>query len=119
MQPTKFLRSVIPLLAITIVISLGCGFGSQGDPATSIRGVVTDSVTGEPIDSALLQIGDTLSQYRFYSDTLGRYGIFAGLGYGTYHVFCHKEGYHMETRVVRSWKDNTMITGVNFQLSPE
>jgi hypothetical protein len=115
---TKLTRIVIPLLAIAVVVSLSCGLIDQGDPATSIRGVVTDSVTGEPIDSALLQIADTLNTLPVYSDSLGRYTI-AHMGYGTYRVFCRKEGYHMETRVVRSWKDNTMITGVNFQLSPE
>lgn len=117
MQYTKRPWIVVFGLVVVAVLWLNCDL-NKGDPVTSIRGVVTDSVTGEPIDSAVLQIGDTLSQYRFYSDTLGSYGIFAGLGYGTYHVFCRKEGYHMETRVVRSWKDNTMITGIDFRLAP-
>lgn len=117
MQRTKFLWIVIPLMAITVIVLLGCGIGDQSDPVTTIRGIVTDSVTGEPIDSAVIQIGDTLRSLEFYTDSSGTYGVFAGIGYGTYRLTCRKDGYDTKQQVVRSYKGHTVITSADFRLS--
>jgi hypothetical protein len=101
------------VLLVCILLFGSCGID---DPAVTISGVVTDSTSGLPIDSAIIQDGDTISSHPFYTDTLGRYNLFAGLGYRTFQVFCRKTGYQTKSRAVRSSKDNVTITGVDFQL---
>lgn len=118
MQRTKFLWIVIPLLAITVVVSLSCGFGNHVDVVTTIRGVVTDSVTGEPIDSAIIQMRDTASANQHYTDSLGEYAYIT-FGYGQHRLFCRKEGYQSQSRIVTSSKGHAVVSGVNFQLSTQ
>ena len=100
------------LLLVSLLLSGSCG---MGDPMTSISGVVTDSMSGSPIDSAVLQIKDTLSPALFYSDSLGKYTALR-FGYGTFRLFCRKTVYQTKSTTVRSSKDNLTITGIDFQL---
>ena len=37
----------------------------------------------------------------------------------TYRVFCRKDGFLTESRIVQSWKNNTSITGIDFRLAPQ
>jgi hypothetical protein len=113
------ISKTVPRLALLLLVCASF-FGSCGivDPGVTISGVVTDSTSGLPIDSAVLQADDTINSHPFYSDTLGRYTLFAGLGYRTFQVFCRKTGYQTKSRAVQSSKGNVTIRDVNFQLVP-
>ena len=117
MQHRMFLRIVGIGLVVSATVWLSCKLDIS-DPVTSIRGVVTDSVTGEPFDSAVINLRDTVSTNPSYADSLGRYAA-GSLGYGPRRVFCRKVGYRSQSIVVISSEERATITGVNFQLSPE
>jgi len=116
MQDTKTLRITVLMLMVTAAISMNCDL-RKSDPITSIRGRVTDSVTGEPVDSAIINLMDTTT-VPVFSDSLGEYYALR-MGLGLNLVFCRKEGYQSQSRVVSSSEDHATVTGVDFRLSPQ
>ena len=115
------LKSKTPI-KLTLLLLLVCVlfFGSCGmeDPAITISGTVTDSMSGLPIDSAIIHDSDTISSAAFYSDSLGKYTL-GGMGYRNFRVFCRKTGYQTKVRTVRSSKDHLTFRGVDFRLVPQ
>ena len=106
-----------------LAFSFACIEKTDGhDPSvfTGISGVVTDSLSGNPVESARVCVDDT-TYIRFYSDSLGRYkaGDFLNGDYvATWIVYCLKPGYSTKWQEVRTSPSNRDFDSVNFQLVP-
>ncbi len=88
------------------------------DVITEISGIVTDSSTGQPIDSARIVLKDTAGSYGIYTDTLGAYSLgFIGGGLRIL-VYAQKDGYATGWKEVDLSKLGWYITGVDYQLVP-
>jgi len=72
--------------------------------------------TGLPIDSAMIQLRDTVYGIVDYSDSTGQYTT-GDLGYGTWRLFCRKSGYATAWIDVTSTRDRTRVEGADIQLS--
>ena len=84
------------------------------DPFTlySISGIVTDSLTDLPVDSALVTRDDTTTTgVVFFTDTSGFYEVVA-IG-GNYTIIVRKAGYLSKSKQVLL---NSNLTNVNFTL---
>ena len=96
---------------LSIVFVLSCEDDDWGDVSYSVAGIVTDSVTLLPIDSAELAVGDSLSPVQTYTDSLGIYRLttFAGKT----RMWVRKTGYYSRFKDINL---NRNLTGVDFQL---
>jgi hypothetical protein len=83
------------------------------DPDYLFGGFVRDSITGQPIDSAWINIHDSIAPYRAYSDSTGYYKTSVFLG-GELMVFCGKEGYYIKDTTINL---NTNLDSINFSLT--
>ena len=99
------------LSVLSIVFVLSCEDDDWGDVSYSVAGIVTDSVTLLPIDSAELAVGDSLSPVQTYTDSLGIYRLttFAGKT----RMWVRKTGYYSRFKDINL---NRNLTGVDFQL---
>ena len=86
---------------------------SNIDPGYTIGGFVKDSISGMPIDSAWINIIDSIAPYRAYTDSIGYYETIVFLG-GELVVFSGKEGYYIKDTVI-DIKAN--LDSINFRLS--
>jgi hypothetical protein len=114
-------NKIVARLALALfvypMLSGGCSrIVDDGDRVTTISGKVRDSTTTSPIDSAIVMVDDTTTSFKAYTDTTGEYTA-AEFGYGTYRVFCLKEGYKTKWKDVQSTKDNRILKDVNLELS--
>lgn len=83
-----------------------------------ITGTVTDSVTGMPIDSALVDLDDTShAVVAVYTDMLGEYQIDL-LASASHVVYCRKNGYRTKWIVVPKPAGVPFVKDVDFQLTP-
>jgi len=84
----------IGLLLLIFLVALACNSCRTGpEPLYLIRGTVTDSVTGAPIDSAQVTVGDTISPVVvFHSNQHGEYAAYPDT-FGVVHLYCRKEAY--------------------------
>ncbi len=106
-------RSV--LLAFSVLsLFIGC-ITDSGEFGSSFSGTVTDSVTGLPIESALVWPEDTTSGQPIATDSTGRYA-WADFGYGPTVVFVRKAGYVTAIRTFPKWRGDKK--GVDFRLAP-
>lgn len=109
----SFLLIVLVTLSF---ISNGCNDETDSDLLTTVRGTVTDSVTGLPLANAEIYLDDTTTIESWYiTDSTGRYGV-ASFGYARWTVFCLVEGYQTKSRYVRSEHN---VDGVDFEMAPE
>jgi len=81
----------------------------------AFSGIVRDSATGLAIDSAWIDIGDSILPHHVYSDSNGYY-ILRVQGTEQFMVFCGKEGYNIEDTVIRVVTD---LDSINFFLQAE
>jgi len=93
------------------------GCMNTGDWITPVHGTVTDAVTGEPIESALVNLWDTVYGGGVRSDSAGRY-VTGDLGYARWDVYCRKEGYQPAVIWVESSRRGQVVTGADFKLVP-
>ena len=103
-EVSKVKLPTVLLMCLTIISlsiwALSCDdAGTDGDTAGTYSGTVTDSVTGLPIDSAMISLRDT-SGVSVYTDSTGAFESVA-LG-DNVRIFARKDGY--ETR----YKDVTL-----------
>lgn len=116
MAITKTVTRFALLLLMGFAAYLACD-ETLGDPETVICGLVTDSITGLPIDSAMIVLNDTTRPLTAtYTDTLGAY-ITGQFGWGRFVVYCLKEGYQTEWTTIQSSADKSVFDSVNFQLT--
>lgn len=109
------MRRIIALTILSIPFFVSCIF-DNGEFGSSLSGIVTDSVTGISIESALVYAGDTASEYPVATDSAGKY-TWADFGYGPSIVFVKKEGYKTVSRTFSKWRGEKK--GVDFRLVPE
>ncbi len=84
------------------------------DPFWSFGGVVTDSISGNPIESAWVSYDDTIVKPRVYSDSTGNYRHAL---FGDPHpirVFCGKTGYSTVDRMI--YPKGRAVDSVDFKL---
>jgi len=81
-----------------------------------VEGQVTDSLSDNPIDSAIISLADTLiAGDTNYTDTTGSYLAFAGALGPNRSVFCRKAGYQPRKKMVDLLQDTTRI---DFKMVP-
>ena len=115
LRPLSIFTILIFATVFTIIILVGCDRATKyEDPIYTITGTVTDSTTGEPIDSAQVYYLDS-SYYHAVTDSLGQYE------YG--HLFsmpspltCAKEGYLTKEIVIERLDNVVRYENVDFQL---
>lgn len=104
------------LVAVGFAVCLQCR--GKPEPRNLIIGTVTDSLTGAPIDSAQVVIGDTLTSSRiYYSDAQGRYAAYPFTS-GIVEVYCRKASYHTRQRTVDLSPNQDIYRNVDFILRP-
>jgi hypothetical protein len=86
------------------------------EPSGIITGRVTDSLTGDPIDSAYVQAYDTFGFGSNFTDSNGDYIIDEGLGTGTYNVTVSETGYATQTISGVSVTENVVTANIDFQM---
>lgn len=107
----------IIFISLCYLLFLSCEEKSLVDPVIVISGLVTDSVTGLPVDSAVLCYEDTVQcLINVYSDSLGYYHFSPGWGYTEFTIYCIKEGYYPESKTLRSTKLKITFENINFKL---
>ena len=79
-----------------------------------VSGTVTDSLSGQPLDSARITWGDTVGRISSLTDSNGTYVIQVPVPHPT--VFARKEGYL--TKWLEVSVTGTHTSGVDFQLTP-
>jgi hypothetical protein len=109
------MRRIILHTILTIPIFISC-ITDSGDWGSSLSGMVTDSVTGMPIESAMVYAGDTTTGHPVATDSTGSYG-WADFGYGPTVVFVKKAGYATSIRTFEKWRSEKK--GVDFRLAPD
>ncbi|GAG62020.1 unnamed protein product [marine sediment metagenome] len=111
----KLFRILFRLSVVVVGISFLLFFGGGCSPTPvstgSIQGVVTDSLTGQPIEGALV----TVSNLSTTSDSLGNY-ILNEVPVGNREVTAVTDGYSSQTKTVEIIENE--IIELNFQLIP-
>jgi len=109
---------LIFIIFIGVISFFCCNDKSLLDPVTVVSGIVTDSITGEPIDSAILCYNDTIECISYvYSDSAGYYYFSQGWGYIDMTLFCSKEGYYSKSVSINSTKFKHIFENINFELT--
>lgn len=81
-----------------------------------ITGKVTDSLSGSPLDSAIINDADTLiARDSAFTDSFGNYIDFAGAQDLRRSVFCRKAGYQPQKKMVDLVRDTTHV---DFKMVP-
>ena len=114
-------RRVFFLLSVFVLLLAGSlGINCAHDIIDVQRffsGVVADSLTGNFIDSAWIDVQDTLAPHHAYTDTAGYYLVSVFMGTERRVVRCGKEGYFTKDTVI--FLDRPLVENVNFQLAPK
>lgn len=109
------MRRIVFLSILSIVFVISC-MDDPGEIGSSFSGVVTDSVSGQPIESAWVYTGDTTAGYATATDSTGAY-VWANFGYGPSKVLVRKASYMTGVRTFPKWRGDKK--GVDFRLVPE
>jgi hypothetical protein len=109
-------RGVILIALGTFLSGFACLDRFSGDWGTTVKGVVTDSVTGVPLVGAKITVSDTLGYSPTVSDSAGKF-VFGDFG-GKFLVYCQMSGYNTKSRAISTQKRNSTIDNVNFELAP-
>ena len=107
----------VPLLATILVLAFTCCDDNViiEYPLGILQGIVIDSISSEPLESALVSFADT-SRITAWSDSAGHYICAPAISAVDESVFCVKEGYlrQVKTCNIRSGETTT----VDFRLIP-
>lgn len=102
------------LLSALVFAAVGCSTGPE--PVYVIKGTITDSVTGAPIDSAQIIVGDTTTSTKiFYSGPQGHYKAYPDT-VGRVQVFCRKATYQTKVITVELAVSRFLYEGRDFEL---
>ena len=119
---TSFGISTLSVVTIvSLVVAIGCddddGITIDGKGIT-VTGTVTDSISGQPLDSVLVSWGDTLVQeLGAFSDSLGRYMLSAPV-YGRI-IWARKDGYASKGREIVGVNPDLTLTNFDFELKAQ
>ncbi len=101
------------VLLISGISLLQCNKGILiADWVSTVKGTVTDSITGAPLDSAEVFYSDS---YFVYADSLGEYQI-SDLGNPPPQVGCRRDGYITKTISLDIVTGKRLYDSTNFQL---
>ena len=102
------------MAACMLVIGPSCKDKTIYEHSGYVSGTVTDSLSGQPLDSARITWGDTVGRISSLTDSNGTYVIQVPVPHPT--VFARKEGYL--TKWLEVSVTGTHTSGVDFQLTP-
>lgn len=109
---TEVSSAILVLLTTTTIFLLGCS-KTINDGAHFLSGVVTDSLTGQPLPTAWVTWGDTTSRERIYTSSEGRYRM--SIPDGSYRlVFAGKTSYRSKSLLIPEFGND--VEGFNFEL---
>lgn len=103
------------LLLFGTITLVSC-FQEDRDFASSVSGIVTDSISGLPIESALVFWDDTLGDEGVGTDSLGYY-LMVKWGNGPTSIYVRKTGYRIGLQTFREWRGERK--NVDFKLIPQ
>jgi hypothetical protein len=112
----------LPLfIFVVLCVFLGdCGGEKPtGDVWRFLTGVVRDSISGTPIDSAWIDINDTIAPFIAFSDTNGFYGMAFGTKRYGFKLYAGKEGYLTRDTSIVLPEGQISIDSVNIYLKAE
>ena len=110
-------RILLLAIGVSVLFWIGCGDKvTDGYKPTYVKGIVTDSFTKVPIDSAWID-HDTLPPYWTYTDTAGAFQVFVGAPGRHRFLYCGKQGYLSKKKEYET-VTNPVAT-VNFELVPK
>lgn len=111
-----------PILILILVAICQCFSNcekSTDDVWRFLSGVVRDSLTGLPIDSAWIDINDTIAPFRTRSDTNGIYIMAFGTKRYGFKLYAGKEGYLTRDTLIVLPEGQIDIDSVNIYLKAE
>ena len=115
----RTLTGMILIAAVITVIACDHTFVEPG--GNFLSGSVTDSDTSLPIDSVLVGLKSDLNSNTAiastYTDSLGRYTLFAARWEKVFYVVTRKEGYRRNVELIVFLDGDTVA--VNFKLQKE
>ncbi len=98
-----FLTKVFAKLLFVVAALALCGSCQKEsiDPVSTVRGTVTDSLTGVPLAGAEIFLRDTsMGQLMYVTDSTGDYEV-GGFGVAQWTIYCRAEGYRTKSRYVQ------------------
>lgn len=114
---TQNLLLILALTGLLSALLIACNQPDQPiDRVTSIRGWVVDSLTAEPVAGAAVVLHDT-SQIELFpvTDSVGRFSV-GDFGFGTFRLYCLKDGYATKYLDVTSSQGSSIIDSVIIEL---
>lgn len=118
LRPLSIFTILIFVTVLAVIILVGCGPATKyGDPVYTITGTVTDSVTGELIDSAQVNYM-AITNNQAITDSLGQYLFVSGESLLS-PLTCSKEGFVTKEIVIEREDDVYKYDNVDFQLVSE
>lgn len=108
-------RMLLLLIGVSAFLRMSCSDSvTDGYKPTYVKGMVTDSLTKVPIDSAWID-HDTLPPSWTYTDTSGKFHVFVGAPGRYRFLYCGKQGYVTKKKEYET-VSNPVAT-VNFELA--
>jgi len=110
------------LLCIAMLLVAACLGACNNDklkvepPGVYIAGIVTDSLTQNPIDAAWVSNDSIFDSGDALTDSAGNYTMFTGTPGISREAFCGREGYITKKEIFSTTSEDTTI--VNFELVP-
>lgn len=98
----------------TFLLGASCEDKTIYEHTWQISGTVTDTLTGQPLDSARITWGDTVSDVHVLTNTDGTYEFGVPMNRPT--LFARKEGYLTKSVELRLTREYT--SGMDFELTP-
>jgi hypothetical protein len=112
----KMKKILVSLIGVSVLFWMDCSDKvKDGYKPTYVKGIVIDSLTKVPIDSAWID-KDILSPYWTYSDTSGKFQVFVGAPGRYRFLYCGKQDYVIKKKEYET-VSNPVAT-VNFELVP-
>lgn len=108
---------ILILLVLLVLLLSACDKEVViGHKTLSFSGFVTDSITGMPVDSAIISLNDSINGAIWFTDSSGYYiGVgFPGSQIQTFYV--QKTSYDTQSRNIVL---NRNLTNINFKMIPD
>ena len=112
----------IALMGIIFILPnfLSCGkVTDTGHPIYSITGIIRNKMTNQPIDSAWIDLADSVAPYHTFSDLTGKYNLVFNIGLNNQKIYCGKVGYLIYDTLINISLPQEDFDTVNIFLEPE
>ena len=111
------MKRIIIIVPVALLLWISCEDTMVEPTPNVVRGIVIDSLTRIPLDSAWVDSRDTLAPHMAYADSLGNYSTVVGYA-GNYIVYCGKDGYVTQNKKV-TFTGKGITAVINFELVPK